>query len=377
MKRLVILALLLLFGSGFTAAQNTAKLRAGRLGAGMNLSYLDNYWKGTKQKHYSDFVKSDELAKRQKMLADIAKAGFKTVRIPICFSAWASLKAPYDWESAEGIAAADSLIKWALDNNLNVIVDLHHPEFDGSSFPEAAGTERLTAIWKRVAERYKTTDPEKVFFELRNEPHGMPPSEWRAQAEELIKTIRQIAPNHTLVVGFHDWNSRKALIESEPFRDPNIIYTFHYYDPFVFTHQGATWAGEGLPELKDIPFPWSKEHEIKIPDTAKGKWVESQIKDYQKDSRPEKMFDDLKAAQKWAVEKNVPILLGEFGSYNLRATPESRCRHAETVYAATGKLKIPNVWWEWDGGFTMFEKGADKIMGCMQTAVNSYNQELK
>ncbi|MEP6924175.1 MAG: glycoside hydrolase family 5 protein [Pyrinomonadaceae bacterium] len=342
----------------------------------MNLSYLDNYWNGTRAKHFSDFVKQNEVLKRQKMLADIAQAGFKTIRLPICFGAWASLKPPYDWETTEGITAADLFVKWALEAKLNVIIDLHHTEFDGS-FPDAASTERLTALWKRIAERYKNSDPEKVFFEIRNEPHDMAADKWRAQAEELIKVVRQIAPDHTLIVGFHDWNSRKALIDSEPFSDSNIIYTFHYYDPFIFTHQGATWAGEGLPELKDVSFPWSKEYEIKTPETAKGKWVENLIKNYRTDSKPEKMFGDLKAAKNWSVEKKVPILLGEFGSYNLRAAPESRCRHAETVYSALGKLEIPAVWWEWDGGFTMFEKGTDKIMDCMQKAVDSYNQSVK
>jgi len=55
-------------------------------------------------------------------------------------------------------------------------------------------------LWREIAERYKNTNPERVFFELRNEPHDIKAEEWRAQAEELIKTIRQIAPDHTLIV---------------------------------------------------------------------------------------------------------------------------------------------------------------------------------
>ena len=68
----------------------------------MNLSYLDNFWLGTQAKNYADFAKPAEAAKREKMLADIAKEGFKTVRIPICFGAWASLQAPYHWENTAG-----------------------------------------------------------------------------------------------------------------------------------------------------------------------------------------------------------------------------------------------------------------------------------
>jgi endoglucanase len=371
MKKTIFLFLILVFGLTDATAQSVAFERAERLGLGMNLSYLDNWWTGTKERNYADFVKPGEAAKREKMFAEIAKAGFKTVRIPINFGAWANLEKPYKWENQEGLKTADLFVKWAADNNLNAIIDLHHVEFDGS-IKGAATTERIAWLWKEIASRYKNTNPEKVFFEIRNEPHDIPAEEWRRQAEEIIKAVRQIAPKHTLIVGFHDWNSRAAMIASEPFSDSNIIYTFHYYDPFIFTHQGATWAGEGLPDLKNVPFPWNKEKPIAVPESAKGKWVESQIKAYREDSKAEKMFADLKAAKDWSEKNKVPIFLGEFGSFSKYAAPADRCRHAEIVYSALGKLKIPNAWWEWNDSFNMFEKGTARISDCMRKAIDSY-----
>ncbi len=374
MKRTIYIFLILLLGVQFTAAQSVARRRAERMNLGMNLSYLDNYWLGTKEKNFADFVKPAEAAKREKMFADIARANFKTVRIPINFGAWASLNAPYRWENEEGLKTADSFVKWALGNDLNAIVDLHHVEFDGS-IKNAATTERIVWLWREIATRYKNTNPERVFFELRNEPHDIKAEDWRAQAEAIIKTVRQVAPKHTLIVGFHDWNSRAALIDSKPFADANVIYTFHYYDPFIFTHQGATWSSEGLPELKYVPFPYSKDVKIETPATAKGKWVENQIKTYEADSKAEKIYADLRAAKDWATENKVPIFLGEFGSYGKLPTAEDRCRHAAAVYSALGKLNIPSAWWEWDGGFNMFEKGTTRIADCMRKAVDSYNAQ--
>jgi endoglucanase len=370
MKKAIYFLLIFVLGAQLSLAQKTAWQRAERLKIGMNLSYLDNWWAGTKEKNYSDFVKPAEAAKREKMFTQIAKAGFKTVRIPINFGAWANYEKPFRWENEAGLKIADSFLKWALANDLNAIIDLHHVEFDGK-VAGAATTERIVWLWREIAERYKNTDAERVFFELRNEPHDIKAEEWRVQAEELIKNVRQIAPRHTLIVGFHDWNSRAALIASKPFADSNIIYTFHYYDPFIFTHQGATWAGEGLPELKNVPFP-AADAEIQIPETAKGKWVENQIRSYREDSRPEKMFADLKAAKGWSEKYNVPIFLGEFGSYGKYPTLKDRCSHAQTVYAALGALNIPNAWWEWDGGFNMFEKDTNQIAGCMRKAIDSY-----
>jgi endoglucanase len=371
MKKIIYFVLILLLSASLAAAESLAQKRAARIGLGMNLSYLDNYWLGTKAKNFSDFVKASEAAKREKMFADIAAAGFKTVRIPVNFGAWASLKAPFKWENQEGLKTADLFVKWALANDLNAIIDLHHTEFDGT-IPGAATTGRIVWLWQEIAARYKNTDPERVFFELRNEPHDIAAQDWRAQAVEIIKAVRKLAPNHTLIVGFHDWNSRAALIDSETFADRNIIYTFHYYDPFIFTHQGATWAGEGLPELKNVPFP-AVEGKIEVPETARGKWVESLIKSYEKDSGAEKIFADLKAAKDWSEKRSAPIFLGEFGSYGKYPSMADRCRHARIIYSALGKLNIPNAWWEWDGGFNMFEKGTTKISDCMRKAFESYN----
>ena len=376
MKTTFFFLLILLITAQIISAQSVAQKRADKFGLGMNLSYLDNWWNGSKETNYSDFVKPDEAAKREKMFAEIAAAGFKTVRIPVNFGAWANYEKPYKFTNQEGLKTADNFVKWASDNDLNAIIDLHHVEFDGK-VSGAATTERVVWLWTQIAERYKNTNPEKVFFELRNEPHDIKADVWRAQAEAVIKAVRKIAPNHTLIVGFHDWNSRAALIESKPFADPNIIYTFHYYDPFLFTHQGANWAGEGLPDLKYVPFPYSKKQKIETPDSAKGKWVESLINSYKTDSGAEKMFNDLKAAKDWSVKYKAPIFLGEFGSFSKLPTIEDRCRHAATVYMILGKLDIPSAWWEWDGGFNMFEKGTTKIAPCMRDAVNNYTTYKK
>lgn len=374
MKKILFLFIILLALGINSIAQSAAFQRAERMGIGMNVSYLDNWWKGAKDKHYSDFAKPEEAAKREKMFAEIAKAGFKTVRIPICFSAWMQLKQPYEWDNPKALEMADSFVKWALANNLNVIIDLHHSEFDGA-MPEAANAERLVNLWVRIAERYKNTDPEKVFFELRNEPHNMSAEAWRWQAEQLIKYVREIAPKHTLIVGFEEWNGRQTMINSKPFADSNIIYTFHYYDPFLFTHQGATWAGVGgIEDVKFLPFP-ANDEKIKTPDKAKGQWTENLIKSYREDSKAEKMFKDLKAAKDWSTKNNVPIFLGEFGSFSQNTKLEDRCRHAEVVYSALGKLQIPNAWWEWDGGFNMFKTDSTEIADCMRKAIDSFNAQ--
>lgn len=362
---LVIAVFLQLLATEATLAQTTAQKRAASLGRGMNLSFLENWWDGTKAKDYSDFITPANARKHLGAVKEIADAGYKSVRFPVNFSAWASLKAPYDWTRPEMLDVVDEFVAAAKANKIKIIIDLHHPELDKKT-PGSVDTPRVAAIWKRIAERYKDTDPDEVFFELRNEPVDITAEDWRAQAEELIKTIRAVAPRHTLVVGFHDWNSRSALLQSKPFGDPNIIYTFHFYDPFLFTHQGATWAGSGLADVRRVPYPHKKGMEAQIVATNAfpGTWADTLLKSYAADSRPEKILGDLKVVRDWSDKHKVPVFCGEFGSYSAYADEADRCRHAKVVNDALTALSIPSAWWEWEGGFNMFEKGTRRLAKC-------------
>ena len=130
--RLVTTLIIITVIGQIAAGQGIVQKRALRLELGMNLSYLDNWWLGSKDKNYSDFIKMSEVEKRQKMVRDIARAGFRTVRLPMTFGAWASLTKPFKWENPQGLESADLFVKWAKENNLNAIIDLHHSEYDGS-----------------------------------------------------------------------------------------------------------------------------------------------------------------------------------------------------------------------------------------------------
>jgi endoglucanase len=362
--------LVILFANVCPALAHSARERAARIGVGMNYSYLDNWWLGKKENSYADFTNSAAAKKKEIEFANISRAGFKTVRIPINFGAWASYEKPYRWSSPEGPEIAERFIKAALDAGLIAIIDLHHVEMD-RSINGGDSTERIVWLWKEIAHRYRDLDPEKVLFEIRNEPHDIEAKAWRKQAEAVIKVVRDVAPNHTLIVGFHDWNSRQAMIDSKPFDDDNIIYTFHYYDPFIFTHQGATWSSPGLSDLKQIPFP-ARGKAITVPEKAKGTWIAERIAAYREDSDASKMFSDLKAAKAWSEKHRVPIFLGEFGSFGKNTSLADRCRHAEAVYSALGKLGIPNAWWEWDQGFNMYDEGTTSIAPCMHKAIDLF-----
>ena len=128
-----------------------------------------------------------------------------------------------------------------------------------------------------------------------------------------------------------------------------------------------------MPEAKNIPFPADEKTKLTVPETAKGKWTENLFKSYGKEANAEWIYRELKAAKDWSEKNKVPIFVGEFGSFNKFAALDDRCRHAEAVYSALGKLDIPNAWWEWDQGFTMFKPETSEIAGCMQKAIGLFD----
>ena len=112
----------------------------------------------------------------------------------------------------------------------------------GASDAEA----QLLDLWRAIANRVRSLDPEKLAVELLNEPQT-DSATWWPVAARLAAEIRRILPDHTIVVGPAGPQRHETLAGLEPLGDRNIVYAIHYYDPFAFTHQGADWGGADDP----------------------------------------------------------------------------------------------------------------------------------
>src|SRR5207249_4278100 len=93
------------------------------------------------------------------------------------------------------------------------------------------------------AERYRGR-PDTVYFELLNEPHGkLDVALWNATLAEALQVVRASNPKRPVIVGPSPWNGLGRLKDLKlPANDRLLIATFHYYGPFPFTHQGASWV---------------------------------------------------------------------------------------------------------------------------------------
>lgn len=254
----------------------------------------------------------------------IKDAGFDTVRIPIKWSAHAMTNPPYTIDKAF-FDRIDHLVNQSLEQKLYTVINIHH--FDELVKDPEAQKERFLSIWQQISEHYRDY-PDKLYFEILNEPNGVLDQYWNDYLAEAIKVIRKSNPDRVLIAGPGNWNNISALENFKlPEDDKNIIVTFHYYNPFWFTHQGAEWVDPSPPIGKE----WEGTDDQK-------QFIENEIL----------------TAVEWAKEHNRQLFMGEFGAYS-KADMESRAKWTSFVARTAEKYDIAWAYWEFCSGFGAYD----------------------
>lgn len=176
----------------------------------------------------------------------IAKAGFDTIRIPVRWDTHVGAAPEFAIEEAY-IRRIEKLVTAAQTEGLNVILNSHHFERIHKEPLESAA--QLAAMWKQIAGRFASHPTSSLWFEIENEPHDkFDHSNLIAVLGPALKEIRKTNPDRPVIIGGERWSGIDSLATLPLPDDPHIIPTFHYYDPFDFTHQGASWV-DPAPEL--------------------------------------------------------------------------------------------------------------------------------
>lgn len=229
------------------------------------------------------------LTIKESYVQAVKDAGFNSVRLPICWSAHTDYSAPYSID-ATFLKRVDTVIDWCISRELAVVITIHHFN-DFYDHPDNENYKSMfLAIWKQLSIHYKDYSPEKLFFEVLNEPHAnLTAEKWNALIPSIIGKIRETDSTRTLIIdvpdyGYHESINKLIIPENEI----NAIVSVRYYLPYQFTHQGAHWVeGSG----KWLGTTWTATAEQK-------NTVES----------------DMQKIQTWAEKNNRPITIGEFGS---------------------------------------------------------------
>jgi endoglucanase len=261
----------------------------------------------------------------------IKDAGFTAIRIPIKWSGHASPAAPYTIQSSF-FARVDWAVAQAISRGLAAVINIHH--YDEIMQNPEQHKDRFLALWEQLADHYKKY-PDELFFELLNEPNANLTAElWNQYLAEAIQLIRQTNPYRTLIAGPVQWNSIGMIPTlALPDSDRNIIVTFHYYNPFEFTHQGAEWVSGSDTWLGTTWTGTSEQRQAVVQE-----------------------FD---AADAWAKVNNRPFYLGEFGAYS-KADLNSRYLWTFFVAREAERRNFSWAYWEFCSGFGIYDPIAKK-----------------
>jgi endoglucanase len=294
----------------------------------------------------------------------IKAEGFDHVRLPIAWHHHADSGPEFKIKD-EFFNRADFLVQQATKHGLAAIVNIHH--FDAFTSDPSKHVERFLAIWRQLAEHYAKA-PATVAFELLNEPKDAATTEvLNPIYVRAIREIRRTNPHRAIFVGPGKWNQASELPKLRlPDDDRNLIVTIHCYEPFYFTHQGASWAGDDVRRLKGIQFPGPPATALVLDPNSR---VSPEIRDWVKryntlppesnPSGPEAFHSAVQQAKEWSDYYGRPVHMGEFGAY-IAADADSRARYYRLFREALDDAKIGWAMWDWKAGFQYWDDKAGR-----------------
>ena len=263
---------------------------------------------------------------RKEDLKRIAAAGFKTIRLPVRWHNKTSDQPPYTVDPA-WMARVKQIVDWALAENLNVILNSHH--FDPIHDDPLAVAAWHGGVWKQIAETFKGYPEETLWFELENEPHkNFNHTNLLATLAPALAEVRKLHPTRAVIIGGENWSGIKSL-ETLPLPDdPNIHPTFHYYDPFTYTHQGAEWTAPDIPPVgRDFPL---------AEDTAQ-------------------LAKDVAAIRAYVARTGKTPFMGEVGAFDRHIPLADRVKYHRTIAEAFAPTGIGMCMWAYTNTFPFFD----------------------
>jgi aryl-phospho-beta-D-glucosidase BglC (GH1 family) len=335
-----------------SAGAQTALLRAQHLKRGVNTSEWFAQSVGDYSASHTDrYIDAQDIAL-------IAQLGFDHVRLSVDAAPLEQIPLGADGLNEEFTARLDRAIDTILADGLAVEIDLHPEDsYKRQLRSSSDAVTRLTTLWQHLAAHYAMRDPERVFFEILNEPEVESASRWAGIQARVAAAIRKVAPRHNIIATGPNYSSISDLFTLHPLTDGNVIYAFHFYDPHEFTHQGAGWGVPWWKYTHGIPYPASESsmQELlkQVPDAPGRFELEHYWLDHWDAHRIHLLID---AASAWGHANNVPLICNEFGAYRQFSDAQSRAnwlRDVRTAFEADG---IGWTLWEYRGGFGVVDK---------------------
>ena len=351
MTRISIAVILLLSAATFAQTARTSSVPPARLAHirhGVNLSgwFAQVYDpKGYTKEHLQAWTTASDIAL-------IKSAGFDHVRLSVNPQPFMDAARHRDG-GAELFGYLDAAIKMILDAGLAVEIDMHpDSDFKTRLAKEDDFVERFADFWSMVAKRYAPLDPDRVFFEILNEPEMRDAYRWYGVEAKLAAAVRRAAPANTIIAAGARWDDDDDLVFLEPLPDTNVIYVFHFYEPHIFTHQGATWGAYYWHWLKGLHYPSSPENAAQVATLLPEARDRMQVIRYGQDHWDASRIEaEINQVADWAKQPGVPLICNEFGVFRDFAEPQDRNAWIKDVRTSLERHNIGWAMWDYSGNF--------------------------
>jgi endoglucanase len=269
----------------------------------------------------------------------IADAGFNTIRLPVRWASRADHAPPYTIDAAF-MKRVKQAVGEARAAGLNVILNSHHFE-ELHKDPSDANIDRLAGMWTQIAAAFADQSDAHLWFEIENEPHD------KFNDSNLVKVlspalaeIRKTNPTRAVIVGGEFWSGINSLKTLKLPDDPNVVPTFHYYDPFQFTHQGAEWV-DPSPPMGRI---------------------------FGSDDDVRALVKDVKKVREYINRTGKTPFMGEFGA-NEKIPVGQRVAYQRTVRVAFDNVGIGMCAWGYTNTFPLWDQNTKKWVPGMRAAM--------
>ena len=308
---------------------------------GMNISGLEKTWEADISLKFQYFKKT---------IKHLKKEGVRDIRIPVDLNYW--INESSDEQSRMFKRLVYRLNKYAHKEDLTVVWANFDHDLDHENYKE-----QIVLIYKDWLTfidhiSYDGKTHENVYFEIVNEPK-IYPYEWNNASQVIIEKIRSVHPDAKIIVGASNYNSIYELSRMEPLPLSDIIYSFHFYEPFIFTHQGTDWTGPQNSTL-GIPFPYDSLSMPELADRAKNTDGEINFKDYKLTGTLKAIVDKLHIVNEWQKRYDVEVWCTEYG-VTKNADQASRKKYLKKVGLGLRFFGIKGFLWEFKGNFGVKE----------------------
>lgn len=290
-------------------------------------------------------------------LKQLAGLGFDHIRLP--FSEY-QLYTPDGKRHDETFSLIHQTIEWCRQANMRVILDCHQTydhDFSKYSsiklFSEPEAHDRFLALWTRFSEEFRKYPNDLVAYEILNEPNAKENKSWSLIANKVIKKIRTLETERIIILGSNKANKPHTFPDLQiPAGDPNIVLSFHFYYPYLITHNQADF----MKSIKDVKVPLTYPGQLVSEDAMANLSPEARetvVKNNGVFNR-EELLKIMLPAIEVAKKHGLRLHCGEFGSNFKYPDKTLQQRWMADMVSIFNEYKIPYSVWGYRREFGIF-----------------------